>query len=1035
MQMEVSLQLKKCYNIIMAEEVNIFEDFDNSQEYFDYLKESSKPDPDRVAKEKAAYKAMPGKIGEAAVGFAKGAYWPAKDLADMASLPLSLFKQAQQLGLSNTVGAPIYDAVPELTEIIPFLSRFENKEEKEKILDTFIGIDATVPEAAGWVGGLVTGSVASFEGLTKIKEKYPDLYKKLRRAFPFSVGQLHQKYKATTGSKLKKMANVVASAIPKGWHKKDWKKANTPAKNIIKNWYKLAKIGTWPALLVSTEMGDATVYKEDGTIKDEFKQYMPKGSADNPKVVFPEDIFEVENPSDIEFREPWNDPSQMPLEWPTPKKLAYGGDPNEGGIFTDSMITGEEEDINVDDIIKQPGLENMSDFDIFEEAKKEGYEETEVALNLLGKVPMWAAANVDKAKMLLQIFTKNEIKNMDNVKNKLGTKEEVLEKIEDIDILDTPSGETVVGAIKNKKTIIDSPEDAESVFYSGLEARLMDPNTPKSFNTKEDLYNFLNQKGISKVEVEDNILNRYIDVAKKNGKPLLVDDMLEIVRQAPMRKVQSVVYGDASYGGTKGAKYGGGHYESGEIPGSYREEVLYLPAEDIPLDPNSLPMSGHDFSEKYVIGWSRLTDRKATLPVNKTQAGITGAIDEKQIKTIQKNQKKLASQIDGLYASAYEKLKRAGNIEDLPDIDNLTSREIKDKVNQFTFDIQELDEPLYKQIEQFENKLMTDNMKLTKFKEMKEGQKVTVTFADEVQSDILQQAKKMEENFMAKLADLMDKNKDVRSTTIAAGQRSYSRDKFQGLNPEVAEFFIENKSVFRPIFNTAQDMQQFLDEFTKTQKAISALGEAGLRPDPKIVQTAQAARKKQDELLESLKTSLSEESMKLLMPNVPFKNRAEWGSALLKMNINNAAKRLFVDKADDAAEWFAISPSELITKRYSQSGGTHTPLDQRTSDMKGIGMEEFYGGPGSLSTTIDKSGTAATNTNFGKPKHYTSTLEKELKRLAKENNSEFKIIKIDGVGDAFAIKLTPEMLLPHKTHRKKGGMVYTPELIDIFEAA
>ncbi|HAT67912.1 MAG TPA: hypothetical protein DCS66_25480, partial [Flavobacteriaceae bacterium] len=397
--------------------------------------------------------------------------------------------------------------------------------------------------------------------------------------------------------------------------------------------------------------------------------------------------------------------------------------------FTDSMITGEEEDINVDDIIKQPGLENMSDFDIFEEAKKEGYEETEVALNLLGKVPIWAAANVDKAKMLIQWFTKHEKKNMDNIKNKLGTKEEVAEKIEDIDILDTPSGETVVGAVKNKKTIIDSPEDAESTFYSGLEARLMDPNTPKSFSTKEDLYNFLNQKGISKVEVEDNILNRYIDVANKNGKPLLVDDMLEIVRQAPMRKVQSVVYGDASYGGTKRAKYGGGHYESGEIPGSYREEVLYLPAEDIPLDPNSLPMSGHDFSERYVIGWSRLTDRKATLPVDKTQAGITGAIDEKQIRTIKKNQIKLASQIDGLYASAYEKLKRAGNIEDLPDIDNLTSREIKDKVNQFTFDIQDLDEPLYKQIEQFENKLMTDNMKLNKFKEMKEGQKITVTFA------------------------------------------------------------------------------------------------------------------------------------------------------------------------------------------------------------------------------------------------------------------------------------------------------------------
>ena len=720
-------------------------------------------------------------------------------------------------------------------------------------------------------------------------------------------------------------------------------------------------------------------------------------------------------------------PSNVPNT--PPPGLAYGGDPNEGGMFTDSMITGEEEDINVDDIIKQPGLENMSDFDIFEEAKKEGYNEVEVA-GLFGKVPMWAMANVDKFKMLMQIFTKNEKKNMDNIKNKLGTKEEVAEKIEDIDIIDTPSGETVVGAVKNKKTIIDSPEVAESTFYSGLEARLMDPNTPKSFSNKEELYNFLNQKGISKVEVEDNILNRYVEIAEKNGKPLLVDDMLDIVRQAPMRKVQSVVYGDASYGGTKRSKYGGGHYESGEIPGSYREEVLYLPAEDIPLDPGVLPKSGHDFQEKYVIGWSRLTDRKATLPVDKTQAGITGAIDEKQIRTIKKNQIKLASQIDGLYASAYEKLKRAGNIEDLPDIDNLTSREIKDKVNQFTFDIQDLDEPLYKQIEQFENKLMTDNMKLNKFKEMKEGQKITVTFADEVQSDILQQAKKMEEKFKEQLADLMDANTALRSAQISSGGYKYG-----DITPEVAEYFIKNKTVFRPIFQTAQEMQGFLDEFSKGEEVFKELSEAGLQPSKDLLQRVAAAQKKEKELLSTLEKSLGEESMKKLMPNVPFKNRAEWGSALIKMNINNAAKRLFVDKADDAAEWFAISPSKLITRRYNQSGGTHTPLDQRTSDMKGIGMEEFYGGPGSLSTTIDKSGTAATNTNFGKPKHYTSTLEKELKRLAKENNSEFKTIKIDGVGDAFAIKLTPEMLLPHKTHRNKGGMVYTPELIDIFEAA
>ena len=209
--------------------------------------------------------------------------------------------------------------------------------------------------------------------------------------------------------------------------------------------------------------------------------------------------------------------------------------------------------------------------------------------------------------------------------------------------------------------------------------------------------------------------------------------------------------------------------------------------------------------------------------------------------------------------------------------------------------------------------------------------------------------------------------------------------------------------------DSVQTKQRAREEFIKTELEAGRHVPAGYTPAI-IDQLTKKSRKawaekfaplyeNQVELSENL---VDEESMKKLMPNVPFKSRAEWGSALLKMNVNNAAKRLFVDKADDAAEWFAISPSKLITKRYNQSGGTNVPPAERTKDMKGIGMEEFYGGP--------------TSTDY-KGKHYTSVLEKEMKRLAKENNSEFKIIKIDNVGDAFAVKLTPEMLLPHKTHR------------------
>lgn len=824
-------------------------------------------------------------------------------------------------------------------------------------------------QMVGDMAALASDFVLFPKAVVSIAKKSPQLFKVLEEIYPLSFGQVNK---------------VVAKSEP-----------STVAQNIgnlFKNIFKSSEAKKKLARNLSLQATAGVLYAS------------PKQEKD---ILETETETEKSNPRLDEVIESFQEDKKIV------EPLAFGGEP---GQFTDSMISGEEEDINVDNIIKQPGFESMSDFDIFEEAKKKGYDEFDVAMNpqLLGKVPLWAAAGVEKFKMLSQIFTKNEKKNMDNIANKVGTKDEVLEKIEDVDIFDTPSGETVVGAVKNKKSIIDSPETNESVFYSGLEARLMDPNTPKSFSNKEQLFNFLNQKGISKVEVEDNILNRYIDIANKNNTPLLVDDMLEIVRQAPMRKVQSVTYGDARYGGTKRAKYDG-YQETGALPNSYREEVLYLPAEDIPLDPGTLPQSGHDFAEKYVIGWSRLTDRKATLPVDKTAQGIAEQVDPAMIRTLKRNQKTLDRQLKGLETSALRKLEREGLV-DIDNVDELTMAEIRNVLDTNAMArLRSVDEPLEQQILQFRMKIDGDAAKLQKMEAATKGQQVTVTFADEVQSDILQQAKRMEEKFTEQLADLMDANTALRSAQIRSGGYKYG-----DITPEVAEYFLKNKTVFRPIFQTAQEMQGFLDEFAKGEAVFKELSEAGLQPSKDLLQRVAAAQKKEKELLSTLEKSLSQESMQKLMPNVPFKSRSEWGSALLKMNVNNAAKRLFVDKVDDAAEWFAISPSKLITRRYGQSGGTNVPPAERTKDMKGIGMEEFYGGP--------------TSTDY-KGKHYTSVLEKEMKRLARENNSEFKVIKIDNVGDAFAIKLTPEMLLPHKTHRNKGGMVYTPELIDIFEAA
>ena len=924
------------------------QDFANSQEYFDYLKQRSEDyrdfatNPEKVKKDRETFfnqttdllKILPNMGAETA-----------NILIEALELPVDIYSAvAGDEGDVGGFGANIAE------QRFPRVPRIEYSNPNMGYVDKTAAF-------------LVGSPLAFIKGLDLLANKAPKAYKAMREMYPYSVGQVHDSIK-TKGF----LKSIKEDLVPKP------DTAQALARNLV--------------LIGATGLGGMYSSGDPANKPQpvDMPVEAPVGSLENPKVL---------DKSTIDFRD-YADilpggMAEMIGKQGAPG-LAYGG---------------------------EPGLET----NIFEESSEvvtDGPEEVQVA-NLFGKTPLWAIGNVPKWKMLLQDFTKNEKGILDAIKKKLGTKDEVLgETVEDIDIIDTPSGETAVGAVKSKKTIIDSPEASESVFYSGLEARLMDPNTPKTFKSADDFYAFLQNKQISKPELEDNILNRYVEISGKNKTPLVTSDMLEIIRQSPMRSIDNVTYGDAAYGGTKTAKYGTGHYEAGEIPGSYREEVLYVPSNKIPLDPDSLPSSGHDFTEKYVIGWSRLTDRKATLPVEKTTQGIETTVDPAMIRTLKRNQKTLDRQLKGLETSALRKLEREGLV-DIDDVDNLTMAEIRNILDTDTMArLRSIDEPLEQQILQFRMKIEEDALKLQNMEAATKGQQVTVTFADEIQSDILQQAKRMEEKFKEQLGDLMDKNIDFVKEQVRAAQRGY-RGEFRDMNPEVAEYFLRNKSVFRPIFQSATEMQQFMNEYGKTQIVLQDLAKAGLRPDKQLVIKAREARNKQHKMLQDLETAMSQESMKKLFPNVPFKNRMEWGSALVKRDLAKAANRLFgPDKVEGAAEWYAISPGKKITSRYGQSGGTNTPHTERTSSMKGIGTEEFYGGPDS----VDPNG-----------KHYTSTLEKILRKAAKENNSEIKIINVNGVGDSFAIKITPEMLLPHKTHRNKGGMVYTPELIDIFEAA
>ena len=715
-------------------------------------------------------------------------------------------------------------------------------------------------------------------------------------------------------------------------------------------------------------------------------------------------------------------------------KMAMGGDP---GQFSDPLRLGDDESVDVQSIQQGSPYLGVDELDMFfEDAnlrptdRKEALPpEVQMANVVFGKAPGWAIAGANKIDDLLRPGqTGQRIAQADGLADQA----------------------TTVGEKANR-------------FFSGIEARLIDPNSPSVFAGPEDLYNFLQSKGISKFEVEDYQIPQLIETMVKTGKPITKANLLERIKNAPIRKLKSTVRGFRSEtenvdGAFERAKYGDSYYEKGSIPESYRENILYLEAGDIPGDVALYRHSTHGFfpddSTNYVIGWTRGTDRYAIIPGTKGQVTNIGP------KADELNNK-------------IERLTKIAN-RSAEDIVNQSGGRVS--LEQATTNINKAKKQLAQAQEDLANVGKTDDAIVTG------DQTVRVTFADEIQSDIMQTYRKHLENVLDDYKKLVDKGIDVKDTTKIR-QQSYSLD--LKTDQDVLEFYAKHKSLFRPVFKTEEDFAAYIDDIRKSQAVFKDF--AKIRPGtmtPAALAAVRQAGKDRDKVLSIFEEAFtSPETMKKLFPNIPFKDRKVWGDALVKNDLAMAAKRKFVDKDANASDWYVISPAELITGRYGQAGTTATPFAERTKNMKGIGQYEFYGGP----NVTDPNG-----------KHYTSILEQSLRRAAKVNNAEFKIVKVQ-VGeaksvsrsvqivnaqgdivkefkmaksskaedfgdvmnkaedyinesgaeglmarpvetpsgfktiDAYAIKLTPEMVLPTKTHLASGGYVRYDPLVSIDE--
>ena len=830
------------------------------------------------------------------------------------------------------------------------------------------------------------------------------------------------------------------------------------------------------------------------------------------------------------------------------KNFSYGGS---SGQFSESILSDDDEDIDVKEIQMEPGFESVEDLDIFEEAKKEGFEEVQVAnlmlpfFKLFGKAPDNVVSSIPTPKPNLKNPTKKQNEALVRRQEQTAT-EDIFDPTPE-DIITEQRGE--LPPITGVSTTPITKTPMTSVFYSDIERALS--NAPKQFNSKQEVFDYLNKQNIRKSEATDYRIPQVLRLMA-DDQPIVTSDLIAAVRSAPIRgiRVHATGYGEDlinTRSSHPDVRYEG-YRKEGFINGTQRERVLVIPKKMLGKDEAAYPKSlegeggniaNHDFGQgddMFVIGWSRLTDRYGKLP--QKIEGPKTAVNTKRLQAaLSKNERSLK----GLYAEAQNKIQRlAGqrgmNQADIDEImEDFGTGDFRgyqmSVINKYADQLNEVSPGLVDQMDELivKNRDLLTEIDTAKTPNVEDI--VRVTFADEIQSDLMQAAATRKKFLAGTLRRLKDQGKTVDSL-----------QEYDDLNRRLMEFYEEYETVFRPTTKTEAEVDVLRKSLEVMDQEVDSIVNkyiATREINPKELERLRVVlQDNMDNMLEKVLT-IDSDTMAKLLPDIPFKNRSEWADAVVKKDLYEAAYRKFVLKDPDAADYYAVSPGDIVAERAGFRGNTATPTKERLVDkermlnkfketgamypsqLKGVGMNEFYGGPDAMAPKkyyvadtdkpikdkkgeiigyervdefapteelIRAEGFRNTGNRQGKKyrvmteqKHYTSDLEKILKKQAQDNNSEILTMPVQlGQGSrnvyritdqngntvatlsdeqraleiartnplyqiqpiavpdegamkpVFAIKITEEMLEPYITHKAQGGLV---EDIDIFEVA
>jgi hypothetical protein len=659
---------------------------------------------------------------------------------------------------------------------------------------------------------------------------------------------------------------------------------------------------------------------------------------------------------------------------------AYGSPLGGEGQYTNPLnITGEET-FDIEDYQKGigGGYEDIQDLDIFmgdDQAKLQ---------QLQGEKDLVQLAMAPGAKdFFFKLFGKPAEYQLEGISKK---------ELANL----TKKQKEILSSIGQKATDIDPGK----VFYSNLELSLGKKGAPESFASEKEFFDYVNGNGISFDEISDARIGPYVTAQSKAGNPILTQDILEISSQSPLNNLRSKSYGFrsekmdvASKDIMKGyadevvakkgepyhreAKYGSDSgIQPGYEPGTYRERVLFVDKDKFRGDPGTKPQSGHGFDEDYVIAWSRLTDRDGIIRQGEVVDADTGKIinqlmiqDRTKLDQLENKTKRLQGIIGGTPQDLVEK--SGGRMSLAQAEKNLAQAE--------------------KEYSKTVDALQNERIKLEKKAEVPGEQEIRMTMAQEIQSDLQQQATRFGRQLALKLEVMAEQGLPVEQMA-------------EGVQKELMQHFEKTGGVARPVGATKRELMEQYEELMNINKMLGDISKK--RPyeiQPQDLAFYENIKPRQMEIIDSMADDISKDLMKQLYPDIPLKDRSNWMDAIIKRDLYEAAYRLFVEKDANAPTYFGVNSGDEVARAWSQEGSTATKAADRLKDKntrtkkykeklhddintdaelegtkyKGVGTHEAYGGP--LSVTEEG-------------KHYTGEAERSLRKLASDNNSKLVII-------------------------------------------